>query len=222
VRPPAGSGIGVRVRAWFVAPARAPAPETIGVDTAYPSVAVLASGDDAAALGAAIGIALARAGRTPCALVLSWSGPGEPVGGWAAPATLGARRLAARLADRGHDAMATGRLARVELPAEESAAAVEAQRIMAAGGGVPIVLTVAGPRGAALSALVGGQDHVLVFAAPGAPAGLADLALVGLPADRASAHVVAVGRVARALAQAGVAVAPGLRAPMLTAARAVV
>ena len=132
------------------APARAEAAQQ-----PHAAVGVLCPPRDAAALGVAVGAALAREHGARAVLVCSWGAPGRRPGP-TMPATGTARGLARSLVARGLDAAASGRLV---LVAVEDAAA--AGRALAAAPG-PTVLVVAGARDAAMDAVLRAQDHVLV------------------------------------------------------------
>lgn len=175
---------------------------------AAPTVALLAPRPDAPALGAALGLALARARGAPAAVVCLWSAS-PAIAPPRAPALPAARRLAAALARRGHDARAAGRLACVRLAADGAAAAAEAQRAGAAAGAAPVVLALGGPRSAAFDALLELQDLVVVAVARDADPALAGLALGGLA--HAVACVVPPADPARSLAAAGLALLPSTR-----------
>jgi hypothetical protein len=217
-------GRAARLRTVFVAPSAASPQPALRVNSRLPpSIAVLGTARDAPALGAAIGVGLARASRAPFGLVCTWTGEPPDLSGWAAPAVRAGRQLVERLVQRGHEARAAGRVVRVALPAEEACAAAEAVRALSGAGDVPFVLVVAGPRGASLDALVREQDHVVLLTAPGAPEALAEIALggLGLPPERLSLAAAACSPFGRALALGGAGVGPGLRVPVGEAVRAV-
>jgi len=205
-------GFAVRLRSLFVAPGEATRVKGVERLPPCPSVAVLAPAPDAPWLGAAVGIGVARAWGAPCALVCTWSAERTQPQGWAAPPPRPGRRLAARLAARGIEAQAGGRIVRVALCGDEVVAAAEATRALGAATDTPCVLAVGGPRGDALEALVSEQHHAMVFTRPDAPAGLAEIARAGLralPADRVSSHVVAGGAAGRMLALRGLSIGVG-------------
>ena len=129
------------------------------------------------------------------------------------PALPAARRLAAALAARGHDARAAGRLVVVRLPAQPDEAAVQARRATAAAGSAPTVLALGGPRVAALDALLDEQDLVVVAAPSGTDPALARLALAGLQTATARACVCEVppAHPARTVAAAGLTLLPSAR-----------
>jgi hypothetical protein len=178
------------------------------LDRPPPAVAVLAPPSDAPALGAALGLALARARRVPVSVVCVWS-PDAARAGWRAPALPAAARVAATLRARGHDASAAGRLAVVRLSASCEEAASQALRVSAAAGSAPTVLALAGPRVAAFDALLAMQDLVVVAVAPASDAALARLATSGL--ERALTCALPPADPARALAAAGLALLPSTR-----------
>lgn len=173
-----------------------------------PAVAVLAPRADAAALGAALGMALARAGRVRTCVVCVWS-PERVRSGWRAPPLPAAARLAATLSDRGHDASAAGRLVVVGLSTCSEEAASQALRVCAAAGTAPTVIALAGPRAADFDALLAMQDLVVVAVAPASDASLARLASAGL--ERALTCAVPPADPGRALAAAGLVLLPCTR-----------
>lgn len=178
-----------------------------------PAVAVLAPRDDAAALGAALGLALARAHRSPVAVLCVWS-PQPARAGWHAPPMPAAARAAATLTARGHDATAAGRLAVVRLSASCADAASQALRVAAAAAPAPTVLALAGPRAAAFDDLLEMQDLVVVAVAPESDPALAQLAIARLP--RAIACVVPSADAGRRLAAAGLGLLPSTRRTIAT------
>lgn len=201
---PPGAGQALVTREEASAPARAhPAP---------PAVAVLAAAPDAPALGAALGLALARRRRAPVVAVCVWTAGRAALPVWRAPALPAARRLAAGLAARGYDARPAGRLAVVRLAGSDEDAAVAARRALAAAGAAPAVLALGGPRAAAFDALLAEQDLVVVGTRRGADPVLTRLALAGLAgAVRACACEVPAANPARSFAAAGVALLPSAR-----------
>lgn len=178
-----------------------------------PAVAVLAPAADAPALGAALGLALARARRSPVAVLCVWS-PQPGRAGWRAPPLPAAARAAANLTARGHDATAAGRLAVVRLSASCDEAASQALRVAAAAGRAPTVLALAGPRAAAFDELLARQDLVVVAVAPASDPALAQLATAGLPG--AIACLVPPADAGRRLAVAGLALLPSTRRRIAT------
>jgi hypothetical protein len=183
-----------------------------------PAMAVLlCRREDAAVAGGATALVLAKRSRASAAVVALWGagagaeaveGVRRPARG---PATSRAQRLAARLAERGHDAVATGRLALLWLADDLAAAAPEAVRAHAAAGEVPFVVVLARPRDAAADALLREADHVLVARSPGGPADVAELAAAGLAQLRADVRVVEIPQLsapARTLAAVGIAATP--------------
>jgi hypothetical protein len=194
-----------------------PAPRT------PPGVAVLCRPADAQPLGSALGLALAGRRRAPVVAVCVWTG-GPPGAGvmWRAPALPAARRLAAALAARGHDARAAGRLAVVRLPASPADAASDARRAGAAAGTAPVVLALGGPRVAAFDALLAEQDVVVIATAPGTDPALARLAVAGLGCEYARACVCEVppAQPGRALAAAGLTLLPSARRALARAVEA--
>ena len=176
---------------------------------ASPTVAVLAAPPDAPALGAAVGLALARRRRAPVVAVCLWSPGQSALRAWRAPALPAARRLAAGLAARGYDARAAGRLAVVRLAGCDEEAAVAARRVLAAASAAPAVLALGGPRVAAFDALLAEQDLVVVGTRGRSDPVLTRLAVAGLAgAARVCACEVPAAHPARSLATAGVALLP--------------
>jgi hypothetical protein len=176
-----------------------------------PGIAVLCAAADAPALGAALALAVARRFRAPVVAVCAWSGsePGHPT--WRAPALPAARRLAADLAARGHQAHAAGRLAVVRLAPSCDEAAVEARRAIAAAAPAPAVVALGGPRARAFDELLADQDLVVVATRSGADPALARLALASLATVRARACEVPQAPSARTLAAAGLTLLPSAR-----------
>ncbi len=183
-------------------------PPAAGTQRPPPAVAVLAPPTDAPALGAALGLALARARRAPVSVVCVWA-PNPIRSAWRAPAMPTASRVAAALRARGHDASAAGRLVVVRLSETCDEAADQAMRVAAAAGSAPTVLALAGPRAAAFDDLLAMQDLVVVAVAPAADAALARLATAGL--QRALTCPVPPADPGRALAAAGLALLPSTR-----------
>ncbi len=195
---PADAPVGVPpTRACAVPPPRTP-----------PVVAVLAPPADAPALGAVLGLAVARRDRAPVAVVCVWSpAPTRPL--WRAPALPAAVRLAAALAARGHDARGSGRLVVVRLAAQCEEAAAEALRASAAAGSAPVVLALAGPRAAAFDPVLAAQDLVVVALPPESNPALARLAVAGL--EHGLTCEIPAGHPARSLAAAGLVLLPSAR-----------
>ncbi|HEY6758670.1 MAG TPA: hypothetical protein VI318_04245 [Baekduia sp.] len=165
-----------RLRDLFLAPTdRAPA--TQAAVRAVPStLAVLASATDAPIAGTALGLAVAAALGSGCAVTCVWSGA-APTPPRAGLAVAGGRRLADRLSGRGLLAAARGRLVHVALPAPDVEARAAAERTIAAAGDLPVVLVVAGARPPALDPLLEAVDRIVIVPAPDALAGLEPLAL---------------------------------------------
>ncbi len=177
-----------------------------------PAVAVLAAAGDAAALGAALGLALARLQRAPVVAVCVWREADLHRSAWRAPGVPAARRLAAALAARGHDARPAGRLVLVDLRGPAAEAAPAARRVLAATGEVPGVLALGGARTAAFDAVLADQDLVVVGARTDADPCLTRLALAGSARSHARVRVrVPAAPLARGLALAGVALLPSAR-----------
>lgn len=167
-------------------------------------VGVVARPVDAAVAGCAVGLVLAR----PAAIVALW-GAAAPKAH--APASLRARRTAARLAARGHTARAAGRLATVAL-----ADASEAARVAAAAGDLPVVCVVAGPRDPHADAVLAACDRVVIVGDdPVAQLAHESVAALGVP----SRALVLPDGPSRALAAGGAALVAPLRAAVLEALR---
>ena len=183
------------------------------------SVAVLCAPADAIAVAGAVGLALAAWGRAPCVVVVVWSAAPEAAAA-RAPARPATRRLAASLAGRGLCARSAGRLAVVHLPTDEAEAVAAARRALAAGGHVPAVLAVAGPRGGPLDALIATQDLALVVLRADAEPSLGHLARESL-----AVHALPVGgcpvpsRWVRTLAASGLPLPPSARRVLVSALR---
>jgi hypothetical protein len=145
--------------------------------TAPATLGVLVAPGDAPAVAAALGLAVAAAHRAPCAVVCRWTGaePAEPPRSGLAGGA--ARRLAQRFAARGLAAGACGRVVTVALPACGTEARAAAERALAAAGDIPLILTVAGARPAALDPLLANLDRLIVVPPSGAPAGVEHLAV---------------------------------------------
>jgi hypothetical protein len=205
------SGLGEAVASFFVAapgerPARARLEAPARADRA---VAVIAAPGEAGAAGAAAGLGLVRAQRVPCALVMAW-GARVPAG-WAAPAPAAGRRLVQALEARGITARTAGRLVQVALPPGEDDALRCARRAAAAATGLPVVLVVGAPRGAAADAEIAGCDRVLLVGRAEADAAVVELAAARLDHHDASTCLVTSTPAGRAAALAGLWVAPCLR-----------
>lgn len=183
-------------------------------------VAVLAPVGDAPALGAALGLVLARERRSP-AVVCVWT-PAPAGSSWRAPATSAARRLASAMARRGLVAGASGRLVVVRLGALAVEAARDARRAVAVAGSAPTVLALGGPRSAEFDGLLAEQDLVVVATPGGTDPTLRRLAVAGLAtsAVRACACDVLPAHLGRAAASAGVALVPSARRPIVAALEA--
>jgi hypothetical protein len=212
-----------RLSAALVAPApRAARPA--GRSFASPAAAaLLCSPEHATGVGGALGLLMARERRAGCALVLHYARDTGGGLGRRAPATIGARRLAASLAARNQEARATGRLVVSRLPEDPAEATVVAMRATGAAGDAPTVLVVATARPGGLDELLAQQD-VLVVASPRGDAGdaLADLALAGVSDIRVPGSRVDVptGGWPLAVASAGVGVTPSLRRSLAAAVAA--
>ncbi len=165
-----------RISSVFVEPAPRQARRRAPVPRLVPEVALLCPPEDAAALGSAVALSLARRAKAPIALLLLWR-PGwpSPAPALGAPAGRRSRALVASLRSRELRASASGRLVRVELPDDPEAAVAAAGRATAATD-APAAFACGGPRADALDEHLRDQDLVLLAAAePDAP--LAELAL---------------------------------------------
>ena len=137
------SGALDRLVGTFLAPAGAPAPAPPPPPPPRPSIAVLGGAAEAVAVGSAVALA------DGAPVVAVWGAAARP-----GPSTPGAKRLATRLAERGHAAAPCGRLVRVALDRPEEAARVDAV--------APAVLVVAGPRDEQVDDVLAGYDRVVV------------------------------------------------------------
>jgi hypothetical protein len=185
-----------------------------------PAVAVLSAPGDAMVAAGGVALGLARRGSAPAVLVCVWTGGEEARPCVRCAASGVARRLAAALAARGHDAFASGRLAVVRLAASGDDAVAEARRAFAAAGTAPTVLAVAAARGPAFDGLLAAQDLVLVARGAGAGEALARIALSDLETlgCRAAVYDLVSGPVGRTLAAAGAAFGPAPLGPPALAA----
>ena len=185
---------------------------------APPSYGVLCGAGSGLAVGATVALALRRESRSPTALVLHWAAGAREVAP-RAPARRAARRLAASLAECGHRAWASGRLAFVALPDDAADAAAAAGRAAGAAGRAPCVLVVAGPRPSAIDALLAVQDGVVIAAPEADGADLGALAASGLAESGLVPSVVPAGvsPLTRIAAVTGLWLAPGARRALATA-----
>jgi hypothetical protein len=169
---------------------------------ATPSLGVLASARDLAAVAVAAGVVVARG--SPCALVCvhaPGASPSAPP--LRAPARGAASRLANSLRARGLAADAPGRVAVVDLAHGGEEAAGAARRALAAAGALPTVLAVA-VRDPDLDALLADRDAILVALPPSADAALAELvATSAARLARVASISVTLDPATRALAVAG-------------------
>jgi hypothetical protein len=211
-RPGAGADLGVAPRDLAMGSRAQTAPR------AYTAVAALTGAADACALGAALGLALARVHRVPMAAVCVWIGGSAARPPSRAPALPAARRLAAGLCARGHDARASGRLVLVALGGPDEAAATEARHALTAADAVPAVLAIGGPRTGAFDGLLADQDLVVVGTRTGVDPVLTRLAVAGLAGGVRACACDVPSHCARALASAGLVLLPSARrglAPVL-------
>jgi hypothetical protein len=216
------TGVLGRIGAAFLAPRDPGAPDRPAsregagrprVDAAGPpparSVCVLCRPRDAWPAGGAVALALLGDADASAAVVATW---GVAAPALQAPAGPAARRLAARLAVRGHAATASGRLVLVAI--DEVA---EAARIAAAIDGEPVVRVLAGARDGVVDAVLAHADHVVVVADAPDDA-VAALAAGTLDASASLLHLAAAPA-ARALAATGVALVAPLREQVARAAK---
>jgi hypothetical protein len=197
----------------FVAPASAAARSAPVAAVAVPSAAVCGPG--AESLACALALLLRRHGP---AVVCAWG-----AGPWraGAPATAGARRIAASMVARGLAAHASGRLAVVALDATPSIAAAEAARAAAAAGEAPVVVALCGPRDAAFDQLLAEQDVAVVSSAD-APEELVRLGVAALDAtSRRAVAAPAISAASTWAARAGLWATPGARRALAAATDAV-
>jgi len=112
----------------------------------------------------------------------------------------------------------TGRLVRVDLPADEGDAVSVARQVMERVA-LPTVLVVCGPREAGFERLLAEQDLALVVVRGGGAPELAATAVAGLESLRLPVVVVemASSAGAAALARSGIALMAPLRTPFLAA-----
>jgi len=207
------------IRDFFLAP-EAAAPRERAAPAVPPVVVVLGEGRLAPATAAAAALALARAAGHSHAAVCVWPGGRTP--GARLPATAAARRGSARLASRGCETDATGRLVRARLPEAPGEAAAAAQRIVAATE-CPVAIALAGARTPELDVLLTLADAVVLVRRPGdAPAltrlAEAGLGCLGLPVAACEADP---GPIARLLATAGVTASAPTRAALAPALESV-
>ena len=205
------SGLRSRIGATFLVPRGADgAGPAVVVDRVVADsppaadVVVLSRPADAWVAGAAVALGSPGGSRRPAALVAVWGAPRPAL---QAPAAPRARRLATRLAERGHDVRVTGRLV-LAAPGDDVG---EGVRLAATVADLPVVRVFAGPRGEAVDEQLDLADRVVVVAAGG------EDAVAGLAAARlgARARILRMNAPAavRTLAVAGV----GLRAPLRAA-----
>jgi hypothetical protein len=155
-----------------------------------PRIVVVGGASDVRAAAGVIASRVAAARGCATGVVVSWTAPvaaGEgddarPPHGGLVLARAGAVRLAAELAERGHDARASGRLVQVRL-GEGPGAVAEAERVQDAAGDAPVVLALEGARGQEWDRMLPAQDLVLLAAGPRVPEALAAVAL-GAAQDR--------------------------------------
>jgi hypothetical protein len=200
------TGLLHRLGSAFVAP-DADRAERSSVAAVAPSIAILCRPADAAAIGGAAALELARASRASHAVVCLWGAAAAA----RVPASPAARRAASLLRERGYAAVATGRVVRVRLADGPEEAAAEATRAAAACAKTPIALVLAGPREASVDALLARHDRVLVASA-GPDVATADLAATMLAASVPTRTIaVPPAPAARLAAATGVAASRAMR-----------
>ena len=156
-------------------------------------VCVLGTGASALALGGLLAQRLARLPGAHAAVLRTWSpAAGAGAQGRGGPPAAAARRLATALRAAGHAATARGRLVQIALPDAALAAQEACRQLDVAAPSERTVTVLAGPRDAALDAVLATQDLVLVEVAAGAPDVLGALAV-------ASVQAVAPGAAVRAI-----------------------
>lgn len=195
-------------------PSRSPAP------SAATTLAVVCAASDARPLGAAVALAAARARRSPCALVATWTGAPNPSLELVGPSSMAARRLAASLDARGLNGHPAGRLVHVPLPVAESEAAALAKRAIAAARAAPAVLVVGGPRTAGFDDVLAGSDLAVVVTPADSEPLIAELACRAMPLPAVVACTPSLGIAGRTLAAAGICLVPSLRAALRPVAEA--
>ena len=172
--------------------------------------AVIAPGSDAVTFGSALAGELRARSRSRTALLLVW----DPAAATppATPAWRAARRLAAALSGS-HDVAARGRLVRLQLPHDATAAAAAATRLTGSAR-VPTVVVLGGPRSAAFDGLLSSLDLLVVLRSAECPSSLTDLAVAQLRQvnDRIEVERPIVGSARRALAACGLGRARSLGA----------
>jgi hypothetical protein len=191
------------VTALFDALARvflAPSPQAQPIALAAPCAAVC--GPDAEPIACALALLLRARGP---AVVCTWASAARRPG---APATAGARRLAASMKARDLSTVATGRLVVVRLDDDAQLAVGEAGRAAAAAGDAPVVTAICGPRDPAFDDLLAGQD-VRAIAAGDAPDELLRLAAAAL--GDCAAAVRSLGGVSSWAARCGLLLTPAAR-----------
>jgi hypothetical protein len=163
------------VRDFFLAPERVVRPERPA--PVAPVVVVLGDARVVPALACAAALELVRAGGRDHAAALLWPGAGAP--STRVPATGPARRGAARIAARGCEADATGRLVRARLPDDPADATATVQRVVG-GADCPVAVGLGGPRTPELDTLFTLADAVVLTRRPGEAPALTRLAEAGL------------------------------------------
>jgi hypothetical protein len=185
--PPSSSPPPISPAASVQSSSPEPAAAATGVG-AVMSVAVLGAPTVVVPVAAATAGELRARGRAAAALLCVWRaaapvvGPEPPAPAAQSPAgatTPGARRLAARLVAHGLLATACGRLAWLALEQDPAAAAAQAQRCLAIGGG-PVVLAVAGARPPAFEPLLAELDLAIAVLPADIDPALRELALATL------------------------------------------
>jgi hypothetical protein len=209
-----------RVSELFVAPAARPRPAAT-VATLAPAVAVLCPPADILSQGSAVAMALATLAQRRSAALAVWCPAGDTGRMPRAPGMRVASRLAAAAAGLGLEARASGRIARILLPADTTAAASAGQRLTALD--APTAIVLAGPRDEAIDRLLVAQDAVVVLRRPEDSHNLVALTLEGLPAPARALAVTRprAGPAAWWTASLGLGLAPSLHRALTSALRGV-
>lgn len=207
------------VRDFFLAPEGA-APREAAPASVPPVLAVLGDPRVAMPLACASALVLARSAHHSHAAVCM-----RPAGSVSAVRLLAsgtARREAARLAARGCETDASGRLVRARLP-DPPAEAAAAVRRLAAAAGCPLAVALGGPRAPELDAVLTLADAIVLVRRRGDPPGLARLAAAGLARLQIPVAICddCLGATARLLVTAGVAVPSPARAALAPVVAAV-
>lgn len=186
-----------------------------------PAAGVLGAPGQAQAVAALLAGAVRVRARAACVLVAEWA-DAERMAEAPGLASRPARKLAGRLQVRGLDATAAGRSARLRLPGDPQAAALEWRR---AAGAVdcPAICALAGPRPALLGPILDTLDLIVAVLPADASRELGELVRAGLAGARAPVALmrpVPGGGIARALSSSSLATARMLGPDVNEAVRA--